>query len=90
MKLKQFISIFNNQMLKYLGNKIHIPMYSRLSNKRRVWNNHIGWTFFSRKINVWYGITVLGGKPQKINKRLYDGIIGCKLCTNFCVKILYL
>ena len=36
--------------------------YSRVSNKRRVWNNRIGWTFISKKINVQYGITVLGGE----------------------------
>ena len=65
--------------------------YSRLSNNRRVWNNRIGWSFLSRKINVWYGITVLGGKKLKIYKCIgWNNTLGCKFCTYFCVEILYL
>ena len=37
-------------------------VYSRVSNKHRVWNNHIGWTFTCRIIKVQYGINVLGGE----------------------------
>ena len=42
-------------------------IYFWLSNKRRLWNNRIEWTFASRKINVWYGIIVLGGKNSQID-----------------------
>ena len=52
------------------GLEMYTLDYSRVSNKRRVWNNRIGWTFASRKINVWYGIIVLGGKNPKINNRV--------------------
>ena len=40
-------------------------MYSRLSNKHRVWIKYIGWIFGIRKINVWYGIIVLGRKKSQ-------------------------
>ena len=74
-------SIFQRSMIDFYAK------YSRLSNKRRVWNNRIGWAFVSRKINVWYGITVLGGKNPKINKRIgWNNITECKFWTNFCVK----
>ena len=45
--------------------EVTIVKYSRLSNKLWVWNNHIGWKFAFRKINVWYGINVFGGKYVK-------------------------
>ena len=54
----------------------YVSTYSRLSNNRRVWNKRIGWTFASRKINVWYGIIVLGGKIPKINNRIGWKILG--------------
>lgn len=41
--------------------------YSRVSNNRRVWNNHIGWMFPIKLINAGYGIVVLGGNFQKFN-----------------------
>ena len=50
------------------------PTYSRVSNNRRVWNNRIRWTYAPAKLNVWYGIIVLGGKIQKIIN-IWDGII---------------
>ena len=46
--------------------------YSRLPNNCRVWNNHIGWTFPIKLINVGYGIVILGGKfTLKITSNLY-------------------
>ena len=36
--------------------------YSRVSNKRMVWNKLIGWKTGSELISVWYGILVRGGK----------------------------
>ena len=50
--------------------KTWLTQYSTVSNNRRVWNNRIGWKFTSRKINVQYGITVLGGKILKIDKSM--------------------
>ena len=47
-------------------------MYSRLSNKRRVWNKYIGWKFGIRKINVWYGIIVLGRKKSQKSISIQD------------------
>ena len=42
--------------------------YSRLSNKRMVWNKHIGWKTGSKSISVWYGIVVWGGKMKIVRK----------------------
>ena len=42
-------------------------MYSWLPNKRRVWNNGIGWTFRLKLINIGDWINVLSGKFQKYN-----------------------
>ena len=36
-------------------------MYSSLANKRKAWNNSIGWTIVTKLINVGYGINILGG-----------------------------
>ena len=41
--------------------------YSFLPNKRRVWNNSIGWTFVIKFINVGYSINVLAGFFLKFN-----------------------
>ena len=46
--------------------QILIIAYSRVPNRGRVWNNHIGWTFNLKIINVGYGINVLGGNFSKI------------------------
>ena len=32
----------------------------------RVWNNHIGWTFTLKRINIGCGINVLGGNFPKM------------------------
>ena len=46
--------------------------YFSLSNNRTVWNNGIGWKLPGRKINVGYGIIILGGKfTLKITSNLY-------------------
>ena len=40
--------------------------YSWVPNRGRVWNNHIGWTFTLKRINVGCGINVLGGNFPKM------------------------
>ena len=46
--------------------KFKKKMYSWVSNRGRVWNNHIGWTFTLKRINVGCGIKVLGGNFSKM------------------------
>ena len=66
---------FSSNLLRLIAKKNARKLgctYFSLSNNRTVWNNGIGWKFPGRKINVGYGIIILGGKfTLKITSNLY-------------------
>ena len=62
--LVKFANSLNNTNFRntYYVTGIYFLDYSRVSNKRMVWNYHIGWKTVPKSISLWYGVKLWGGK----------------------------